>query len=284
MSEPVGSDTPVFSWNPRRPIRWSSGRRKRRFALGSRLNNFGDLLGPIIASRVLGRSAVRVETSAVRSERVLLSVGSILHFARNDDVVWGSGRNGRNPVSQYSFERLDVRAVRGPLTQEFLERQFGISVPAVYGDPALLTPVLFPEIRSEDCAGVVIVPNFSDLRAVKSEVRRAHLPVQVLSPTGDPFRIVRQIANASFVAGSSLHAIVIADAYGVPARLVRSQTEDPFKYSDYFLGSGRKLPEIAGSVAEALRLGAHQKLQWDPYQLLASFPFELWEPVDRGAA
>ena len=46
---------------------------------------------------------------------------------------------------------------------------------------------------------------------------------------------------------SSLHGIVIAEAYGVPAVLVASSTEPVFKYEDYYAGTGRELPAPAAT-------------------------------------
>ena len=52
----------------------------------------------------------------------ILSIGSVLHFAENGDTVWGTGRNGKIAEDKHIFSALDVRAVRGPKTKEYLER------------------------------------------------------------------------------------------------------------------------------------------------------------------
>ena len=49
--------------------------------------------------------------------RRLLAVGSILHLARDNDVVWGSGVHGKIVVRRHQFKQLDAREVRGPLTR-----------------------------------------------------------------------------------------------------------------------------------------------------------------------
>ena len=66
------------------------------------------------------QTSVRVYDKDVDKDRKLLALGSILTYARNNDVVWGSAVNGKwLDLKHYKFTTLDVRAVRGPLTREF---------------------------------------------------------------------------------------------------------------------------------------------------------------------
>lgn len=76
----------------------------------------------------------------------LLSIGSVMHFAKDNDSIWGTGINGKINESHLKFKNLDVRAVRGPRTREFLMGR-GIMVPEIYGDPGLLLPMFF----SKEC-------------------------------------------------------------------------------------------------------------------------------------
>ena len=267
--------TQIVHWNPRVATRLS---RRMPGALGPmlrrRVRNFGDLLGPIIVRRILEeRSLMNPST-----ERRLLTVGSILHMARTGDVVWGSGRNGKIGEEHHSFEDLDVRSVRGPLTAQWL-RSRGIRAPETFGDPAILIPLLFPDLASPELAGpegapagaITFVPNLND-------VEFGVLPdgVDHLDPRGDPFTIMRRLARSRFVVASSLHAIIIADAFGVEARLVRTAKEPEFKYADHYLGTGRPDFRMADSVAEALRLGGEPPMQADTATLLAAFPDDLF--------
>ncbi|WP_317761786.1 polysaccharide pyruvyl transferase family protein [Rhodococcus opacus] len=257
----------IFHWNPRRPL--FAGRIGNRIRVRSRVNNFGDLLGPIIVARILDQSG-HDRTNCGRSGGKLLSVGSVLQFAEDGDIIWGTGRNGNNPVSQHRFSDLDVRAVRGPLTREFLMSTFGIQSPEVYGDPALLLPLLFPELLSISKAKTseyAVVPNLHDIPRYSSHPA-------FISPLADVSSVIQAIARAEFVAGSSLHAIIVADALGIPCRLFRSDIENRLKYDDYFLGSGRDIQDVGDDYDSAVRMGPHQPLAWDPQPLLSSFPYE----------
>jgi len=245
----------VAAWNPvRRTGRWG-----RQVLLSRPLGNFGDLIGPLIVRELVAQLGL----GYARDRRRLLSVGSILHFARPGDVVWGAGRNAKSPGV---IEGLDLRAVRGPRTAAAYP-----GVPAL-GDPALLLGGLRPElvVAPPQRSGVAIVPNLNEL----AEVRRRR---EVVNPRAPLERVLRRLASSELVVGSSLHGIVVAEALGVPARAVRSVAEPSLKYDDHYLATGRDpVALIAESVEEALERGGAPPPVWDPHPLLASFPADLW--------
>lgn len=255
VSEPASAAYPsveVFSWEP------GDGRR-----------NFGDHLARVIAQAAAARRGLTLDEET-KAPRRLFTVGSVLHFARDGDTIWGSGVNGKIPLDRIAARRLDIRAVRGPKTATVL-RDMGMSVPEVYGDPALLLPTLFPgRFRPEPVRDYVIVPNLHDLPLIEDRER-------LVSPLMGWNRCVAAIVSARFVVASSLHGIILAEAFGIPARFTRfSTTEDAFKYDDYAQGTGRPSLEPASSVEQALDMGGHPPIAFDADRLLDSFPFDLW--------
>lgn len=244
--------------------------------------NFGDHLADIITARVLAIRGYHPVEEVPKARR-LFTIGSVLHFARSGDTVWGSGINGKIPAERHVFRHLDVRAVRGPRTANWL-RERGIAVPEVYGDPALLLPHIFGKrFASRPMRKAVFVPNLNDLTSMQS-------PIPVVSPLRGWNHVIAQILEAEFVLASSLHGLIIAEAYGVPARYVRlTEKEALFKYEDYVLGSGRESLEFARSIPEALEMGGMPAIRWDPEPLLAAFPYDLWgetgnPPANRATA
>jgi pyruvyltransferase len=233
--------------------------------------NFGDVLSPVIVTKVLADNGRSLMDQVDRPTR-LLALGSILHFARDGDVIWGAGINGKLPKTRLAFHRLDVRAVRGPLTADVLRRR-GIDVPEVYGDPALLLPTLFPALRPTAAVPSVIVPNLHDAARLAAE------GIEHLSPRLGWNICVERILRAGLVIASSLHAIIVAEAFGIPARYVRfSETESRFKYEDYALGTGRSGLEAAASIDEAREMGGMPAIRFDSRRLLEAFPIDLWRP------
>lgn len=234
--------------------------------------NFGDRLADILCRQILARRGYSLDDQVTRQAR-LLAIGSILHFSTNDDHIWGSGWNGKIPEKEFRSRNLTVHAVRGPLTAEFLSKR-GIHVPEVYGDPALLIPHLFNDrfqISAE--TDYVFVPNLHDLAVVQHQAN-------IVSPLWGWNLVIESILKAKLVLASSLHGLIIAEAFGIPARYVRlSQTEDLFKYKDYYFGSGRTEAEFgfANSIAEGLEMGGDQAIRYNHLPLLEAFPYQLWQ-------
>jgi pyruvyltransferase len=237
---------PLFFWTP-----------------SSAPSNFGDALSPLIVERLLQEPPL-IAKKGEKGPR-FLALGSILHFAKDGDLIWGSGVNGKIPPSRHHFHTLDVRAVRGPLTRAFLLER-GIPCPEVYGDPALLLPLLFPELTPDPQEEFILIPNLNEIAAY------AHLPNVVL-PTGECMEVVQRILRAKKVISGSLHGLIVAESFGIPAVFLRlTEKESLLKYQDYYEGTGRKRFPIAYSLEEALQIEATDGPTIDLEQLLMSFP------------
>jgi pyruvyltransferase len=254
---------PVVHWNPIRS--------------GAPVANFGDVLGPAIVSRLVGSSARTVAPDG----RALLSVGSIVHLAPERSVVWGSGVNGKMLAESKDIpDGVAFRAVRGPLTRRFLSGH-GFDVPEVYGDPVLLLADVMPELLRVSRApvrDVLFVPNFNDKGDVSAVAGEYEL--ETLDSQDHVDSVLLQIASSRFVISTSLHAVIVAEALGIPARFVRSAHEHPFKYRDYLAGTGRAFEPIAETVEEAFVLGGQPEPRFDADALLEAFPWELWSSGD----
>lgn len=253
----------------------------RRFPLRRRRENVGDYLSPILVKRLLQRRGLRLGDMRATDGRRLFAIGSILHFARDGDVVWGSGVNGKIDAAEHRFRDLDVRAVRGPQTRAFLLER-GVSCPDCYGDPALLTPRFFPDFgrHKRFRRGIVLVPHMHDLPRVSRLLGVAHC--QVVSPHEHWQRFIASVVSAELVLSSSLHGLILAEAFGVPARLLRITDREPlFKYRDYYQGTGRQDFYPVDSIEGGLALGGEPPPEFDADALEAAFPFDLWDA--RGA-
>lgn len=264
---------PATGWNPR--VRTASG--FRRLREGDRMRNFGDEIGPLVLKWLLGSRAVQAGGDP-RTRRIL-TVGSIVHLARNGDTLWGTGVNGTVGGDAYGFSTLDVRAVRGPLTREWLWREKRIPAPAAYGDPAVLLPLVAPAWFVPEAPTVpeTVIPNHHDF---------LHAPGRNLrTPRRSVAEAVSIIRASDHLVTSSLHTIIVAELLGRPYFAVRPQGEDAFKYSDYFAGVGGAAPEFYPSFdaafedADAGRRGFSTGRAFARPQraLIESFPWDLWE-------
>lgn len=264
----------AFAWNPRTAL---SLPLLRRFRVGPRTNNFGDLVGPVVVELMRSRLGLSDLASANRPTR-LFSVGSILHFADEGDVVWGSGVNGKIGADRYRWRTLDIRAVRGPLTRAWIADRTGQDVPAVYGDPALLLFELgFPAPVRETSRAVTYIPNLNDFGA--------EAPVAAVSPRSPLPHVLQQIAASEVVVTSSLHALVFSEMLGVPVALIKPSVESAFKYEDYARGTGRDEIPMFESFASALThvtTSVHRDenplSSWSSEPLRAAFPADVFLP------
>lgn len=197
--------------------------------------NFGDLLSEIVVRHVSGKGVTLAE--AGKSGK-LLAIGSVLDKAKPGDRVWGAGFLRPGPVSK----AIHVHAVRGPLSRQRL-LEAGIDCPEVYGDPGLLVP-RFYSVVVDKTHDTLVLPHHSDWK-LKHFARREKLPM--LSVARPPLEVIDAICSARRLITSSLHGLVIAEAYGVPAILWRDggQTWEPhFKFRDYFTSTGRDDPTV----------------------------------------
>ncbi|WP_198683980.1 polysaccharide pyruvyl transferase family protein [Brachybacterium sp. YJGR34] len=267
----------VLHWNPRTPLplrprrafRWT-----RHLPLAPRVDNVGDLLGPeVVRQQVRARGLRAADGSSVAP---LGAVGSVLHMLPPGAVVWGAGVNGKHRDLELPAD-LDLRAVRGPLTGRYLTEN-GRTDPGVYGDPALLLDL--GPLRGRGAPGPAAPGERSGVLWIDNlNERRPGVPppgVRSRSPRERIATLIEAIDRSELVIGSSLHALVLAEVLGVPARGILSEAEPPLKYLDYYEGSGRAGVRLAHDVEEALSLGGVPRGPTIDPALRESFPADLW--------
>lgn len=236
--------------------------------------NFGDLLSPIVVSYVSGRH-VRYSDAPGK----LLAIGSVLGFgAEENDCIWGSGLRS----SYLKTKKIRVFAVRGPKTREILLGQ-GIECPEIYGDPACLMPWIYrPAVEKQ--YETAVLPHHSDswLRqlALKNDVK-------LLTPCAVPKKVIDGILSARRLITSSLHGLIIAEAYGIPVVLRRDRSqkwEKHFKFLDYFFSTDRQDCTVWNlSLEESLKIipDIPKPRPIDLSQLIEAFPKEYCNEVSQ---
>lgn len=254
-------ELPLFYWNEK----WQ----------GRIFVNFGDYISLKLVERIIGGPVRAYIKGQKNIEKKLLATGSIISFAVDHDIVWGSGINGKLlKVKDYKFKTLDIRSVRGPLTRDFLMQHFQAECPEIYGDPALLVPWFFPEFTKKEKPSYdyTIIPHYSEEHLFPKDEWD-----NVVFSTDPWDKVIERILDSRFVISSSLHGIIIAEAYGIPARLLRMTSNEPiFKYQDYYSGTGRPLFSYATTINEALEMGGEPPFQCDLEKIYRAFPFEHW--------
>jgi pyruvyltransferase len=252
---------PVFYWKPS----WLSHHV---------FHNFGDELFPLIASRLYGKP-LKTTSSLIPSPKLLAGGSVICGFARDGDTVWGAGMRVSNI---FTAHQLDVRAVRGPITRQLLMHKYGIACPEIYGDPALLLPDLFPEWKPNPVPGRIgLIPHMRTRKQYKNLPRHIHL----ITPTRSPYKVIPEIMRCEMIISGSLHGIIVAEAFGIPARWLAEDNGEPYlKYEDYYESTGRAA-DPAINLVRAENLGGQEAPDTliDKAALIASFPHDICLPA-----
>lgn len=202
--------------------------------------NFGDAIGPWLVSAITKKAPINGRGRNLLPAP-LMTVGSILNLIEQDNtIVWGSGLiDNLSPTrirQLRSVNNVKIRAVRGRLTRSELMEKVGWDVPEVYGDPALLLPKFLPVLDSEFGARKIsVVPHYVHVDYFKNLGSET---VEIVDVQTGLETVVRQIATSKACISTSLHGLIIAQAYGVPWVWIRVNDEqlsgDTFKFEDFF--------------------------------------------------
>jgi hypothetical protein len=240
--------------------------------------NFGDILNPYLIEKITG-----IPPLFSHRGRGLLAIGSIIKFAQAGTRVWGSGTP--RMTDQLAAD-ADYRAVRGPLTRQ-LVLESGGTCPEIYGDPALLLPRYYRPSSTGPSHKLGLIPHISHLAADLpiSEGVRFISPKLVGYDAIESF--IDAIVDCESILTSSLHGLIVAHAYGVPARWCEygdkgvALAGDGTKFQDYFLSVGLPVQEPLdlsqfAVIDESLVKYVDQNvdLTFDGDALLAAFPEE----------
>jgi hypothetical protein len=118
--------------------------------------------------------------------------------------------------------------------------ELGLQVPEVYGDPAILLSLIQPGIAPMGAVGKVgIIPHLADLKRAAS-LLGDKAALQVIDLSGGIESVLGNLTCCQCVFSSSLHGIIVAQAYGIPALWFKYGDigGDDVKFDDYFLSVG----------------------------------------------
>jgi pyruvyltransferase len=199
-----------------------------------RATNFGDTLTPIVLSHFLEEE---VGFSSGNEAGRIVGIGSILHHALPGDIIFGAGSN--RPSKKIDGTGIRFLAVRGPLSRA---QVVNAEVPEIYGDPAILLPLIYDRPRKGPTFRRGILPHYVDLAdGLVPPVVAGETLIDIQAPW---MEVIDRIRECDEIVSSSLHGIIAAEAYGIQAiwkkypgsRIIGGE----YKFQDYFLGTGRE--------------------------------------------
>ena len=202
------------------------------------------------------------------SESSVVGVGSVIRWGNERSLIWGSGfMNEDDP-----FRGGQTFAVRGALTNQKLQKM-GFPACHIYGDPAVLLPLwIQPRVAKKHKLGIIphwkevdfFIDNYSD---------KYHI---IDLRTNDVKSVVEEICMCEHVLSTSLHGLIVAHAYHIPALWLKKGyiDTDGFKFKDYFSSVNITAYEGFSDYEQLLDIGTWQQLFHD-YSNLSVAQIEL---------
>lgn len=221
------------------------------------LNNYGDEIGPYLTWKltnqfpkhgyprkyffinnlksifhfIFGDRNISRNLNTNYHAKTLLSVGSILEFASNKDIVWGSGMGSKNP----SISKAKFYSARGPISRDYI-KSLGYDISDNIGDPALLLPLMIPK-KFNKSTSVTIIPHKTNYEETKEILKSSDWNFDIIDLNDTNVeKITKDISSSNLILSSSLHGIIVGQAYSVKSFWFKIDDigGDDTKFIDYF--------------------------------------------------
>ncbi len=225
----------------------------------------------------------------LRKEPIYSAIGSVISWIpKEKTIIWGSGSIDGTPPP---FD-VNVCAVRGPKTREILLEN-GISCPPIYGDPALLLPLYYrPSVKIKKYK-LGIVPHYTEYYSPILEKFQEDADVIVINVFDYKkwTDFIEQICSCEVIASSSLHGLIVAEAYTIPNVWIEiggpiiGKVQRRFKFYDFFASIKKEhiSPyKIDNSTTKKQILSVacgYKKGEYNLNTLLQSCPWQLIKPL-----
>ncbi|MEL0455974.1 polysaccharide pyruvyl transferase family protein [Flavobacteriaceae bacterium SZ-1-7] len=202
---------------------------------GKAKENYGDVLGKYLVEKISAKEVVFSWPKKFSIydffAPIYVTIGSILANVNHKCIVWGSGIISK----EYPIKKAQFLAVRGPQTRKHLLSQ-GYDVPEIYGDPGLLLPKYYnPKIEKKYKFGVI--PHYRDFNRIEDFYANEKDILLIDMLTNNIEEKTIEFLKCEKIVSSSLHGIIVAHAYGIPAVWQKFSDDvfgDDIKYQDYF--------------------------------------------------
>ena len=200
--------------------------------------NWGDRINIYLIEEISGKKVVHSDkTMTFGIVNVYTCVGSIMQIVKNKRThIWGIGLI--SDKYRLKVKPVNINSVRGPLTRKKLIED-GFDCPEVYGDPVLLLPK-FKNPNVEKRHDIGIIPHYKD-QNVKVVTQMREKGYKIIDILGDEMELIYEVLSCNHIASSSLHGLILADAYGIPNKWLQisnNLTGNTFKFMDYYYSIG----------------------------------------------
>ena len=208
--------------------------------------NYGDLMSKYLVEKISGKKVFSTRSKYNKyykhiSEKFYIVIGSIIGAANKNAIVWGSGIISKDQdVGHAKF-----LAVRGPRTRNRLKK-LGYEVPEIYGDPAILLPLLIKDDQ-EKIFKVGIIPHFVDYHSIINNLPNNQNLKVINLLTNSIEKTTKEILQCEMILSSSLHGVIVGHAYRIPSLWIKFSDKlsgDDIKFYDYFESMSIEIKDV----------------------------------------
>lgn len=204
--------------------------------------NAGDLASPYVLEAISGRTVRHLEMNQDASVLHYMCVGSTIRHADALTIVWGTGV--MSPEYKLRARPKQVIGLRGPLSCAALQA-LGYGDFHAIGDGALSMASFFSPSVAQTCdAG--LIPHYVDIEHSFC-VQFKDWGGCVISPQQPLEDYLCALLSCRVIVSSSLHGLIFAHAYGVPAIWIKLSDRlvgGEFKFHDHYAFMGVAAAEI----------------------------------------
>ncbi len=215
-------------------------------------NSFGDQINRLIAEKMLANGGEFCEFDTCD----LMALCSLPErFLSNSNIssadqkrqkkclqdkpchIWGSGLLYDTDPAEHKLVRpLIIHALRGEKTKAIMEKLVGAPINCVLADPGLLAPLLIPASSKKHKVGIIAHYRYEN-QPVFDEMLNHYPDAVKISIIQSPEEVFAEISSCEYIISTSLHGIIVADAYGVKNCWCTASDQvfgGEMKFHDYF--------------------------------------------------
>ena len=262
--------------------------------------NFGDAINCRFWKEITGR-----EITSDYREPYYLTTGSIMGKATDNAIIFGTGFISENDdlggnhywdketTSSRECTPKKVLAVRGPLTRRKLIKM-GIDCPEVYGDPLLLLPSLYGNLKTGERGKIGILPHIDDKGSATINILKKNLlgynvkelDIQIGTDWEDALKgnfdyesLINDILDCEYIISSTLHGVMMGLIYGKKTIYLKFSDNvigGDFKFNDFFYSIGvnyNRIQDFSKDVLNNVIPVDYTKIQSTAINLLYHCPF-----------
>lgn len=212
--------------------------------------NFGDVL----IFDYLDHKGIKYHLSTLTQCKII-TIGSILqnflmskrNIGSNKKLyVWGSGfiagneRDLQKMIGSFLWEfnrNIEFCALRGRLSKEIVQSITKVKLDIPLGDPGLLAKEIYTE-KAEKIYDLGIILHWKESTdELRKFLRLRKYSYKFINPADTPEKVIGEIKKCRAIVSSSLHGLIISDAFAIPNRhmIVTQKVEGgTFKFRDYY--------------------------------------------------